>query len=110
MKQIMLLAVAVAAVVALWAARPAVALPPNEVEIHYYDASGDEIGWYFRGCNGQRIIDGSQSGATSVKYGETCSSGNFGVTCRVNNTFVSCTHPDLWGNCVALSGGVYCQG
>ncbi|MCB1034240.1 MAG: hypothetical protein KDD47_10445 [Acidobacteria bacterium] len=53
------------------------ALPPNEVEIFYYsDASlTQEVGWFFRACDGSRLEDGTRSPYMRSIKGAACSSG-----------------------------------
>lgn len=49
-------------------------LPPNEVERFHFATNGNEIGHFFRGCDGSRIREGNTSLNTPafISYTESC--------------------------------------
>jgi hypothetical protein len=69
--------------------REAGALPQNESDSLYLDADGNEVGWVFRGCNGQRIVEGVTS-AYRRTITTACNSGGYSTTCHVNLTPTAC--------------------
>jgi len=69
------------------------ALPPNEVEVFYLDSAGNQVGYYFRGCDGARLREGTVTN-TTITMSSSCSGGGCsgtGMTCILDGMTISCS-------------------
>ena len=82
------------------------ALPQNETDLIYLDASGDQVGWYFRGCDGQRIVEGVQTQYKLVNI-TACNTTVYSTECYINAAPVSCE--EIPFRCVFIGGHWSCH-
>ena len=82
------------------------ALPQSESDTLYVDAQGNEVGWVFRGCNGQRIVEGTTSDYRRVVI-TGCNSGGTSTNCYINNAPAACDM--LPFRCVYIGGHLVCH-
>ena len=82
------------------------AVPQNETDLTYLDADGYPVGWYFRGCDGQRIVEGVQT-PYKLLVTTACSSGNSSTTCYVNTTPTACSELPI--RCIFIGGHWQCH-
>lgn len=71
------------------------ALPSSEIERFHMDSQGNQVGYFFRGCDSTRIREGNTTTQTYIAVFSNC--GNLPLTCVVdcvqNGQSVSCTSP-----------------
>ncbi|MEM7049865.1 MAG: DUF6289 family protein [Acidobacteriota bacterium] len=82
------------------------ALPSVETDIIWLDANGNEVGTYFRGCDGQRITTGTQS-AYKIRNVTPCTSGTGSSGCYINASPADCN--SLPFRCIFFRDGLYCS-
>jgi hypothetical protein len=83
------------------------ALPSNEVDTLWLDAAGNETGSFFRGCNGERLTEGTPSPYKIVNT-TACSSGFVASTCYENLTQKSCGAYPFRYICFTVGGSWVC--
>jgi hypothetical protein len=88
---------------------PADALPTNEVEIFYLDENGIVVGYYFRGCSGERLRDGVIT-ESLMRYSAACSNPPGGsVSCIWEGIYTTCAQNMFWELCTVYYPPELCE-
>lgn len=88
---------------------PSYGLPPSEVETFYLDDNGQVVGFFFRGCDGSRLIDG-QVTSTTIRYSSRCQNPPaVTLDCRWQGSYSSCVENMFWDLCTDLYSEELCS-
>lgn len=106
-----ILGVSIASVVCVLAVMPSLSygLPTSEVETFYLDENGQVVGFFYRGCDGSRLIDGQVTDST-IRYSSRCQNPpSVALECRWQGSHSSCAANMFWDLCTDLYSEELCS-